>query len=67
LASADYFLFSRVKRELAGLTLTQDIFKKEWEGAVQSITAAVFPDAFRRWFQQHEKCVAISIGYVEKS
>jgi hypothetical protein len=32
LALADYFLFPRVKRELAGLTLTQETFKKEWEG-----------------------------------
>jgi hypothetical protein len=29
LAPANYFLFPRVKRELAGPTLTQDIFKKE--------------------------------------
>jgi hypothetical protein len=42
LEPADYFLFPRVKRELAGLTLTQDTFKKELEGAVRSITAADF-------------------------
>jgi hypothetical protein len=50
LAPADYFLFPRVKRELAGLTLTQDSFKKAWEGAVRSITAADFAEAFWRWF-----------------
>ncbi len=50
LAPADYFLFPRVKRELEGLTLTQDSFKKAWEGAVRSITAADFAEAFWRWF-----------------
>jgi hypothetical protein len=32
LAPADYFLFPRIKKELAGLTMTQDTFKKLWEG-----------------------------------
>jgi hypothetical protein len=36
-----------VKRELAGLTLTRDMFKKEWEGAVQSIAAVNFTELFR--------------------
>jgi histone-lysine N-methyltransferase SETMAR len=67
LVPPDYFLFPRVKVELAGLTLTQDTFKKEWEWAVRSITAADFAEAFRRWFQCHEKCVSIGCGYVEKS
>jgi histone-lysine N-methyltransferase SETMAR len=67
LAPADYFLFPRVKRELAGLTLTQDSFKKEWWGAVRIITAADFAEAFRRWFQRHKKCVSIGGGYIEKS
>jgi histone-lysine N-methyltransferase SETMAR len=47
LAPADYFLFPRVKRELVDLTLTKDSFKKEREGAVRSITAAEFAEAFR--------------------
>jgi hypothetical protein len=51
LAPADYFLFPRVKRELAGLTLTQDTFKKEWEGAVQISRRRTLPrhsgDGFR--------------------
>jgi hypothetical protein len=34
LAPVDFFRFPRVKRELAGLTLTQETFKKEWEWAV---------------------------------
>ncbi len=67
LAPADYFLFPRVKRELAVLTLTQDSFQKAWEGAVRSLTAADFAEVFRQWFQLHEKCVSIGGGYVEKS
>jgi hypothetical protein len=56
-----------VKRELAGLTLTQDTFKKEWDGTVRSIMVVHFAEAFRRWFQHHEKCVAVVSGYVGKS
>jgi hypothetical protein len=42
LASADFFLFRKVKKELAGLTLTRETFKKEWEGVVRTTTAADF-------------------------
>jgi hypothetical protein len=31
-APASFFLFSRVKRGLAGQTVTQETLKKEWEG-----------------------------------
>jgi hypothetical protein len=37
-----------VKRELAGLTLTKDTFKKEWEGAAKTLKATNFTAAFRR-------------------
>jgi hypothetical protein len=58
-------LFPKVKRELASLTLTQDKFRKKWEGAVQSMAAADFAEAFSHWFQCHEKCVAIGGEYVK--
>jgi histone-lysine N-methyltransferase SETMAR len=32
LIPADYFLFPKLKKELAGFTITQEEFKKEWEG-----------------------------------
>jgi histone-lysine N-methyltransferase SETMAR len=64
---ADFFSFPMVKRELAGLTLTQDTFKEEWEGAVGSITMADFAEPFQRWFQRHEKRVVIGIEYIETS
>jgi hypothetical protein len=50
LALADFFLFPKVKRELASLTLTKETFKKEWEGATKTLKAADFAMAFRRWF-----------------
>jgi transposase len=34
LAPADYFLFPKLKKELAGFTITQEEFKKEWEGVL---------------------------------
>ncbi len=36
LAPADFYLFPKVKKELASLTLTSETFKKEWEGAVRT-------------------------------
>jgi hypothetical protein len=42
LAPADFFLFPKVKTELAGLMLTRESFKKDWEGAVRTLSAADF-------------------------
>jgi histone-lysine N-methyltransferase SETMAR len=36
LAPADFFLFPKVKKELASFTLTSKTFKKEWKGAVRT-------------------------------
>jgi hypothetical protein len=46
LAPADFFLFSRVKEKLAGLTLTQESFKNSWEGVVRSIAKKDYAAAF---------------------
>ena len=51
---------------LAGKTLTAQTFKKEWEGAVRTLSAADFADAFQQWFRRCEKCVNIDGSYVEK-
>jgi hypothetical protein len=56
-----------VKRELAGLILTKESFKKEWDGAAKTLKAADFTTAFRRWMERCEKCIAIAGSYVEKS
>ncbi len=49
----DFFLFWRVKRELAGLSLDEASPKKTWEWIARTITAAEFTaaeftNAFRR-------------------
>jgi histone-lysine N-methyltransferase SETMAR len=67
LAPADFFLFPKVKKELAGLTLTRESFKKDWEGAVRTLSAADFAETFRQWFRCCKKCVDIGSGYVEKT
>ena len=46
LAPADYFLFPKLKKELAGITMTQEKFKKEWEGVLWGISREEFAKAF---------------------
>jgi histone-lysine N-methyltransferase SETMAR len=67
LAPADYFLFRRVKEELAGLSLDASSLKKIWEGVIRSITAEEFATAFRRWYDRCEKCIRVKGEYVEKT
>jgi histone-lysine N-methyltransferase SETMAR len=67
LAPTDFFLFLKVKRELAGLTLNQKTFKKEWKEAVRTLLAADFATAFSRWYERCKKCVSIAGSYMEKS
>jgi hypothetical protein len=67
LAPADFFLFRRVKEELAGIRLTPESLKKSWEGVLRTIGADEFAAAFRRWVDRCNKCVRVNGGYVEKS
>jgi histone-lysine N-methyltransferase SETMAR len=67
LAPANFFLFPKVKKELAGLTLTRESFKKDCEGTVRTISAADFTEAFRQWFRRCKKCIEIGFEYVEKT
>ena len=46
LAPADYFLFPKLKKELAGITMTQEKFKKEWEGVLRGISREEFAKTF---------------------
>jgi histone-lysine N-methyltransferase SETMAR len=66
LAPADFFLFPKVKSELAGRTLTAESFKTSWEGLVRTIAKDEFAGAFRRWMERCEKCVRVGGDYVEK-
>jgi histone-lysine N-methyltransferase SETMAR len=67
LAPADFFLFPALKRELAGLTLSQEEFKKRWEGVVRTLRKDDFATAFQRWLERCEKCIRVNGFYVEKS
>ncbi len=66
LAPVNFFLFPRVKTELAGLSMNQETFQKSWEGVVRTILKEYFAAAFRRWMEPCKKCVGIGGDYVEK-
>ncbi len=67
LAPADYFLFRRVKEELAGLRLAPESLKNTWEGVVRRIKGVdEFAAAFRRWLDRCNKCFRLNGGYIEK-
>jgi histone-lysine N-methyltransferase SETMAR len=67
LAPAKFFLFPALKRELAGLTLSQDEFKTKWEGVVRTLNKDNFATAFQRWLERCKKCIRINGFFVEKS
>jgi hypothetical protein len=59
LAPADFFLFRRVKKVLAGTTLDQESLKTAWEGVIRRVTAKEFATVFWRLFERAEKCIRI--------
>jgi hypothetical protein len=61
------FLFPKLKKELAGLTMTQEEFKKEWEGVLRGVSKDDFAKAFVRWYKCCVKCICINGSYVKKS
>ena len=67
LASADFFLFLKIKKQVDGKTMTQKAFKKKWEGAVCTLTADDFATAFRGRYERCEKCLCIGGCYIKKS
>ena len=67
LAPADFFLFKRVKEELASHTLSKATIKKVWEGVIRSIAVEVFATAFSKWLDRSKKCIRIGGDCIEKS
>ena len=59
LAPADFFLFRRVKEELAGHTLSLEDIKKDWEGVSRTITVEEFAIIFRVLYDRNQKCFKI--------
>jgi hypothetical protein len=47
--------------------MTQEEFKKEWEGVLRGVSKDDFAKAFVRWYECCEKCIRINGSYVEKS
>jgi hypothetical protein len=56
-----------LKRVLAGLILSQDVFKTKWEGVSETLTEDNFTMAFKRWLDRCKKVVRIGYGYNDKS
>jgi hypothetical protein len=48
-------LFPRIKRD--GLTLSQETFKKEWEGAVRTFSAADCAKVLQQWYYMYMSAV----------
>ncbi len=51
LIPANFFLFPRMKSEMAGLSLTQESFQKSWEVVFWTIAQDNFATAFQRWME----------------
>ena len=66
LAPADFFLFLKLKMELAGLTLSKETFKREWEGVCRTLSKDDFATAFSKWIERCKKCVRLQGNYVKK-
>ena len=66
LAPADFFLFPKVKSELAGKTLTAETFRTSWERAVRRLCKDDFAAAFDKWLERCNKCIMKKGDYVEK-
>ena len=68
LAPANFFLFPKLKKELAVRHLSKDDFKTIWEGVSRTVAAEDFATPFRRYryYERCQKCVDIGRGYVEK-
>jgi hypothetical protein len=41
--------------------MTQEEFKKEWEGVLRGVSREEFAKAFVHWFERCEKCIRIDI------
>jgi hypothetical protein len=65
-APMDFFLFPRLKSELAGLSMTQESFQESWNGVIRSIPQDDFAAAFLQWMEQSKKCGWMGGDYVEK-
>eukprot|EP00095_Tigriopus_kingsejongensis_P002352 snap_masked-scaffold1523_size37540-processed-gene-0.6 protein:Tk02352 transcript:snap_masked-scaffold1523_size37540-processed-gene-0.6-mRNA-1 annotation:"hypothetical protein X777_12493" len=62
LAPADFFLFPKCKKELAGVTMKQEDVTANLDGVCRTIPIVDFVDAFHAWKRRWEKCIQIEGG-----
>jgi hypothetical protein len=55
------------KREISGLTLTQEASEKDQEGVARNNVAANVAEALWQWYERCEKRIAIGGGPIKKS
>ena len=66
LAPADFFLFPKVKNQLAGISMDKDEVKKVWEGVINRMGADEWLAVFTSWRDRIEKCIQVAGNFVEK-
>jgi hypothetical protein len=59
IAPEGFFIFPKVKKELAGFLLSQDSSKMRGVGVMQTIAEDEFATAFERWYGHCNKCIWI--------
>jgi hypothetical protein len=64
---ADFLRFSKLKKKLAGVTMSQEEFMKEWGRLLRSILKMESIRDFVRWKERFLKCICIGSSYTKKS
>jgi hypothetical protein len=49
LIPTDFFLFPKIKNKLAGNSITEDSYKRAWEGVVRTQRKDDFTKDFQKW------------------
>ena len=56
LAPCDFFLFPKLKNNLAGKFLTVETFKTKWDGVNAPLTKHDYIRCYAKWVERHRKC-----------
>lgn len=68
LAPADFFLFSKIKKNLKGKRFdSREELLTALQGELEKVTREELRDCFSAWFQRMQKCIDLAGNYVEKS
>lgn len=67
LAPSDFYLFPKLKKQLAGLRFVSDQeVKSQTEGVLQELSKNGLMEAFEAWSKRCDKCIEMQGSYVEK-